>query len=194
MTTDFAIKTNKNLDYFKALTKIDLKDNVCCNKEILKELALELLPERIRKLKQDFCSNQQYIQFLSNSTNIDIINLNDLEDYQLDCLLHPELYRECCAIIVSFILLTNKGQIDEEGMLFVQHCSNVYGELKNILECKKASNINKPECVNQKCIEDLFPSKETMSKIVQNFSKEDIDELTLILKDKLYTDYKMMAG
>lgn len=184
----FDLNTNKLIDYSRIRTKISVFDPDEFDERELKDLGMELLPERIRKLRNDYHINPDYIKYLNTKQKIDLLDINNsLESFQIKTLVHPELYREFCAIILLFDISANKGNISTAGTEMIKHCKVIYEELREIF-----LNFNNKDNLNGIVVQ-LFPSNEVIKEILDRMGNEDIDEMYMILKDKLISDYLIMS-
>ena len=184
----FDLNTNKLIDYSRIRTKISVFDPDEFDERELKDLGMELLPERIRKLRNDYHINPDYIKYLNTKQKIDLLDINNsLESFQIKTLVHPELYREFCAIILLFDISANKGNISTAGTEIIKHCKVIYEELREIF-----LNFNNKDNLNRIVVQ-LFPSNEVIKEILDRMGNEDIDEMYMILKDKLISDYLIMS-
>ena len=184
----FDLNTNKLIDYSRIRTKISVFDPDEFDERELKDLGMELLPERIRKLRNDYHINPDYIKYLNTKQKIDLLDINNsLESFQIKTLVHPELYREFCAIILLFDISANKGNISTAGTEMIKHCKVIYEELREIF-----LNFNNKDNLNRIVVQ-LFPSNEVIKEILDRMGNEDIDEMYMILKDKLISDYLIMS-
>ncbi len=184
----FDLNTNKLIDYSRIRTKISVFDPDEFDERELKDLGMELLPERIRKLRNDYHINPDYIKYLNTKQKIDLLDINNsLESFQIKTLVHPELYREFCAIILLFDISANKGNISTAGTEMIKHCKVIYEELREIF-----LNFNNKDNLNRIVVQ-LFPSNEVIKEILDRMSNEDIDEMYMILEDKLISDYLIMS-
>ena len=184
----FDLDTNKLIDYSRIRTKISVFNPDEFDERELKNLGMELLPERIRKLHNDYHINPGYIKYLNTKQKIDLLDINNsLESFEIKTLVHPELYREFCAIILLFDISANKGNISTAGVEMVKHCRVIYEELrKAFLNFSNKDNLNR-------IVVQLFPSNEVIKEILDRMGNEDIDEMYMILKDKLISDYLIMS-
>ncbi len=184
----FDLNTNKLIDYSRIRTKISVFDPDEFDERELKDLGMELLPERIRKLRNDYHINPDYIKYLNTKQKIDLLDINNsLESFQIKTLVHPELYREFCAIILLFDISANKGNISTAGTEMIKHCKVIYEELREIF-----LNFNNKDNLNRIVVQ-LFPSNEVIKEILDRMGNEDIDEMYMILEDKLISDYLIMS-
>ena len=184
----FDLDTNKLIDYSRIRTKISVFNPDEFDERELKNLGMELLPERIRKLRNDYHTNPGYIKYLNTKQKIDLLDINNsLESFQIKTLVHPELYREFCAIILLFDISANKGNISTAGTEMIKHCKVIYEELREIF-----LNFNNKDNLNRIVVQ-LFPSNEVIKEILDRMGNEDIDEMYMILKDKLISDYLIMS-
>ena len=184
----FDLDTSKLIDYSRIRTKISVFNPDEFDERELKNLGMELLPERIRKLRNDYHINPDYIKYLNTKQKIDLLDINNsLESFQIKTLVHPELYREFCAIILLFDISANKGNISTAGVEMIKHCKVIYEELREIF-----LNFNNKDNLNRIVVQ-LFPSNEVIKEILDRMGNEDIDEMYMILKDKLISDYLIMS-
>ena len=69
----------------------------------------------------------------------------------------------------------------------IKHCKVIYEELREIF-----LNFNNKDNLNGIVVQ-LFPSNEVIKEILDRMGNEDIDEMYMILKDKLISDYLIMS-
>ena len=69
----------------------------------------------------------------------------------------------------------------------IKHCKVIYEELREIF-----LNFNNKDNLNRIVVQ-LFPSNEVIKEILDRMSNEDIDEMYMILEDKLISDYLIMS-